>query len=444
MVDKRRSPGAVVVPLFGNRLLAVADIHVGRAGVAQVLRIERAVSIQFLGIAHTDGVARLAVGHQRHPARHVLAEVDDVGVGLAGQGLQFLPLYGAGDGLGRLHQSVIVLHQHARRHLSAQLTGGDVGALGLEPLAVVVAHLGPAGHLHAGVVLLAVVFVVRADGTVGRHLPALVVGLQALGGAVVILHDDVDAALGQSEDGYLVGLVLLHGEVAAVAEDDAEADGSRPSRRSRPSSPSSPTPGPSPVGRGVVGESLGDVVGVVVDGFAVVAGDGGEHVATDALTVDVELVKTQSGHEGGGTLDLCLLQFKLFAQVAGGHSGVETTLLAGLQTLQSYPVALPLRLVEQTGAEVVGVVIPAGLALVGLHADVPPTVTVAAQRLAGVGNPQLLVALHPARVPEVAFTGFHLLVRRGNDNLIGRLAHVLVLIVVTCYPREPGLVGVDA
>ena len=62
-----------------ERRLAVVREHVpvGRARRAQRLRVDRAVGLEHLGVAHLDAVAGRAADDEPEPARDVLAEVDE-------------------------------------------------------------------------------------------------------------------------------------------------------------------------------------------------------------------------------------------------------------------------------------------------------------------------------------------------------------------------------
>ena len=116
---------------------------------------------------------------------------------------------------------------HTRCHLGCEIGLRDVRTFGLQPFRIVIAYLAPTRHLPAGVIFLTVVFVVGADRSVGGHLPTLIIGLQTLGAAVRIFHDDIDAALGIAEGMNLIGLMLLHREITPVAQDDAERAGEK-------------------------------------------------------------------------------------------------------------------------------------------------------------------------------------------------------------------------
>ena len=208
-------PFLLLIPDEGCCFSSVAYINILRTRIAQVFRIECAVRIQLFGIADANGISCVTYGHHGNPSGNILTKINNIGVGLY-----------------RFQWTCLVSHvgsktasyEHAGCHLSAEHSLRDVGTLSLEPRGIVETNLAPALHLHAGIVFLTIVLVVGADRTVGAHLPSLVVGLQALRRAVLVLHDDVDAAFGKSEDRNLIGLVLLHGEQTTVAQDNAEAE----------------------------------------------------------------------------------------------------------------------------------------------------------------------------------------------------------------------------
>ena len=55
MIDKRRTPPTTVLTL-----VAIADVDVCRTGIAEVITIECAVSIQLLCIDNADGISFLS------------------------------------------------------------------------------------------------------------------------------------------------------------------------------------------------------------------------------------------------------------------------------------------------------------------------------------------------------------------------------------------------
>ena len=125
---------------------------------------------------------------------------------------------------------------------------------------------GPVAKVFLGVILLAVVFIVGTNGTVGCHLP-LLVGHQFLHAAIGIFHPNVQTAFRQTEDRGLVGFVLTHGEVTAIAHH-------YPDSRQRI-------------------EQRGHVVGVVIDGLPIVGRYGFEHlVGRHFLTIHKETIET--------------------------------------------------------------------------------------------------------------------------------------------------------
>ena len=178
-------------------------------------------------------------------------------------------------------------------HLSPQHARRNLRTICLKPAGVVEADLVPARHLLARIIFLAVILVVSTDGAVGRHLP-LLVRRDALGRAVLILDDDIDAALRQSEGGILIRLVLTHGEVAAITQDDADTILSE--------------------------ELLRDVVGIIIDGLPIVRRHGLHQ--SDAIaqkrTVDIHLIEPKPSHEGRSAFHRLVLQLELVPQITGG------------------------------------------------------------------------------------------------------------------------------
>ena len=71
MIDERRRPPAALLAF-----VTIAYVDIGRAGIAEVVAIERAVGVKLLCIDHTDGVASLTSHANLQPAGHVLANID--------------------------------------------------------------------------------------------------------------------------------------------------------------------------------------------------------------------------------------------------------------------------------------------------------------------------------------------------------------------------------
>ena len=109
-------------------LLTIADIDILREGIAEVVEIQTAVSLQFLGIFHTDGITLLATDLKTNPARHVLSEIYDEGI------VAMLQTY-------RMTEFLL---NHSRHRLRHQRTVRNGTALGFLPLAIVETSLGPA------------------------------------------------------------------------------------------------------------------------------------------------------------------------------------------------------------------------------------------------------------------------------------------------------------
>ena len=198
VIDECRRPPTAVA------FLTVTDVNIRRAGITEVFAVECAVVVQFLGINDADSIALLSSDTHLQPSCYILTDVDDV------------PFYG--------YWLYLLQDFHTRCHLGCEIGLRDVRTFGLQPFRIVIAYLAPTRHLPAGVIFLTVVFVVGADRSVGGHLPTLIIGLQTLGAAVRIFHDDIDAALGIAEGMNLIGLMLLHREITPVAQDDAETD----------------------------------------------------------------------------------------------------------------------------------------------------------------------------------------------------------------------------
>ena len=193
-----------------------------------------------------------------------------------------------------------------------------------QPLAVVIADSRPCAQLLAGVVLLTVVFVVAADGTVAGQLPVFLVAAHGLFRPVGILDDEVQPHLGIAELHNLVRLVILaHGVVASVAQDHAD---------------------------GVVGsQHRGHVERVVEHRTPVIRRCGSQHLVAHLPAVDEQFVKPQTGDVQGGTLDAGF-RLELRAEIACAQPTVCHLLVPGKGCIPAYPTAGPVGLSQQAHA----------------------------------------------------------------------------------------------
>ena len=120
VIREGRTPRLSVFP-------AIADINILREGIAEVVEIQTAVSLQFLCIFHTDGITLPATDLETNPARHILSEIYDESI------VAMLQTY----------RMTEFLFNHSRHRLRHQRTVRNGTALGFLPLAVVETSLGP-------------------------------------------------------------------------------------------------------------------------------------------------------------------------------------------------------------------------------------------------------------------------------------------------------------
>ena len=143
----------------------------------------------------------------------------------------------------------------------------------LEPFGIVETKRVPALHFLAGVVFLAIIFIIGTNRTIGRDFPFFI-RLDAIFCAVGILYNQIDATLGQTKGGVLIRLILTHGKPSAIAQNDTDAI--------------------------VLLKERGDIVGIVIDGLAVIGGHGRQHVFAHLLTIQTEFVQTKASGESRG------------------------------------------------------------------------------------------------------------------------------------------------
>ena len=287
-------------------LLAIADIDILREGIAEVVEIQTAVSLQFLGIFHTDGISLPATDLKTNPARHVLTKINDEGI----------------VALLQTHRMSEFLLNHSPHRLRHQRTVRNGTALGFLPLAIVETSLGPTfqRQFPAGIILLAIILVVAADRTVEAQLPG-VVGSPGFSLSVLILHLHVDAAFRITEERSQVCLLLSHRKHSAVAQFDGDGI--------------------------LLCQERSDIERIVVDGLAVIGWCRLQCLtAAHALSVDIELIDTESGNISHRPLHLAFCR-KVLADIACRQSGVHAFLFSRLQVFQSNPGAAPFVLAEQ-------------------------------------------------------------------------------------------------
>ena len=237
--------------------------------MAEILAPEVACAVEFLGIADGDGVAGFGPAKAEvEPSGKILSEVHNDGIADLADTL----------GLKGVH------HLHVGTHGSAKGAQRNGHTFGFLPLGVVETRFRPVGKHFRGVIDFTVVFIVRADGTVGIDFPFLGRGNHfAL--AVDVFDDEVQAQFGVSEVGYLVGLLLLlHGVVATVAKNKTKTSFPQVSL--------------------CLFHLLRHIVGIIENGFAVVGGCWCQHVVAHLLSVDESLVHAQSAHVERGLADV--------------------------------------------------------------------------------------------------------------------------------------------
>ena len=337
--------------------LAIADIDILREGIAEVVEIQTAVSLQFLGIFHTNGITLLATDLETNPARHVLSEIYDEGI------VAMLQTY-------RMTEFLL---NHSRHRLRHQRTVRNGTALGFLPLAIVETSLGPALQrlFPAGIILLAIILVVAADRTIEAQLPC-VVGSPGFGLSVLILHLHVDAAFRITEERCLVCLLQSHRKHSAVAQFDGDGI--------------------------LLGKERSDIKGIVIDGLAIIGWCRLQCLtAPHTLTVDIKLVYTESGNISHRPLHLAFCR-KVLADIACRQSGMHAFLFSGLQVFQANPGAAPFGFTEQSDGKELRFG-PFRLTPVGGDTYLPVSLSATQQRLALIRNPQLFIAVAFTAIP---------------------------------------------
>ena len=338
-------------------LLTIADIDILREGIAEVVEIQTAVSLQFLGIFHTDGITLLATDLETDPARHVLSEIYDEGI------VAMLQTY-------RMTEFLL---NHSRHRLRHQRTVWNGTALGFLPLAVIETSLGPAlqSLFPAGIILLAIILVVAADRTIETQLPC-VIGSPGFGLSVLILHLHVDATFRITEERRLVSLLQSHRKHSAVAKFDGDGI--------------------------LLSQERSDIERIVVDGLAVIGWCRLQSLtATHTLSVDIKLVYTESGNISHSPLHFAFGS-KVLADIACRQSGMHAFLFSRLQVFQTNPGTAPFGFTEQSDGEELRFG-PFRLAFIGSDTHLPVSLSATQQRLALIRNPQLFIALLLTAIP---------------------------------------------
>ena len=161
--------------------------------------------------------------------------------------------------------------------------------------------------------------------------------------------------------GVFIGFVLTNGKVVAVAEHQSESI--------------------------PLGEQRRNIEGVVVDGLAIVGGDGHHAIRCQLPPVHIELIEAEADHIGRGTHHAtAVLQRELLAQIAGGHARVVARLLAVHKAFKTYPAPLPVALVEQGDTKRLRLT-PRAATFVGHDLQLPADVLSASEPPAAIGHP---------------------------------------------------------
>ena len=350
MIGEDRAPRLAV-------LLTIADIDILREGIAEVVEIQTAVSLQFLGIFHTDGITLPATDLETDPARHVLSEIYDECI------VAMLQTY-------RMTEFLL---NHSRHRLRHQRTVRNGTALGFLPLAIVETSLGPAFQrlFPAGIILLAIILVVAADRTIEAQLPCIV-GSPGFSLSVLILHLHVDAAFRITEKRRLVCLLLSHRKHSSVAQFDGDGI--------------------------LLSQERSDIERIVVNSLAVIGWCRLQCLAAaHTLSVDVELIDTESGNISHRPLHLTFCR-KVLADIACCQSGMHAFLFSRLQVFQANPGTAPFGFTEQSDGEELRFG-PFRFSFIGSDTHLPVSLSATQQRLALIRNPQLFIAVAFTAIP---------------------------------------------
>ena len=231
----------------------IGYIVVGRVSMTEVGTPQFTLLIQLLSEADLHGITLFEVVQaQLQPSSHILSEIKNQVIAL----------------LVHLLYRHLLDHLHTGSHLSAQGSQRDGYTLCRTPATVIIAHFIPTRQFFAGIVDLTVILVVRTDSTIGIQLP-LLVGRYYLSLTILIEDDQGGAQFRITEIGNLIRfLLLLHGIVTAITQYHAKGI--------------------------LLAQERSYVIGIVHHGLTVIRRDGCQHLVTDALTVDISLIHTQS------------------------------------------------------------------------------------------------------------------------------------------------------
>ncbi len=299
----------------------------------------------------------------------------------------------AGLGAGHGDGAQGVRHPDGRDHLRRQSPGGRLHQVGGRPARLIEPGLVPALELAAGIVFLAVVFVVGRDGPRVRHAPA-VIRRDRRRRPVLEAQVDLEQEPRQAVVPGGGGDFRARRVISPVPEDNARGVRARL-------------------------EEARHVVSHIEDPLVVLRQPRGEGVVADPAAVDVELAHPETGYIGGRLRDV-FFEREFPAEIAGG----ETALLVGAcgLGLEPDPARLPVRRVEQAHRPHGGIA-PAGRFPVLVPGLDDPVVSLARdERAAGVFHVCRPVRIHPAAVPEVASLVGQGFGRRSDEDPVGRLA----------------------
>ena len=343
---------------LASLLLAITYIRIGALRVTETGYIEfLAVGREQFGIAHPDGISGSSRTHlHTHPTCHVLTKIHDITITILLDG----------------HSFHLAHHLHIGRLRAVQATIRKRHPLGSQPFAVIISHRRPCTKLLSCIILFTVVFVVATDRTVAREFPILLIAADHLTSTVIVFDNQVQAHLRIAKlHDFIRFVVLTHGVETSITQHHADGIVCRQHRS--------------------------DVKRIVEHSAPIVCRCRSHHLIAHLLSVDKQLIKSQSGDVYRSTLDTAL-SFKLRTEIAGAQATVGHFLVPCKRCIPTYPAARPMRLAQQShspGSRFA----PFGFTIGRVDFHFPKATLVALQFLAPIRHVKGLVGIHPTGVP---------------------------------------------
>ena len=197
MIREKRMPS---VPLF----LAGTNIFIFGFSISQIIKEERAVSIQTFCILNFNTISCIPIHLQLHPTGCILTEINNKRA--------FIRLCNT---LCRQ----FIHNIHIGHCLSSKSSNRDISTFSIAPFRIVIAYFSPLTKLFPCVIDLTIIFIIRTNRTFCRCFPMFRSGY-SLFCTVSIFQNNRNATFWETEKWCLIMLVITHGNSTSITENN--------------------------------------------------------------------------------------------------------------------------------------------------------------------------------------------------------------------------------